>query len=93
MPKETTYCSADRHYRVDIGWSREAGHVEIAVKTDAASAILSMADHVPDSDTPGVRYDGQIAWNGLHAQLDRTAVNELIRTLRKARDQAYGRDE
>lgn len=32
-------------------------------------------------------------WNGYWVQLDRRAVNELIRKLRRARDQAFGRDE
>ncbi len=93
MPKETTYCAADRHYRVDIGWNREAGHVEISVKTDEAIGIYSMADHIPDSEQPGTRYEGSIAWSGLHCQLDRAGINDLIRTLRRARDQAFGRDE
>jgi len=30
---------------------------------------------------------------GFHVDLDRTMINRLIRTLRKARDQAYGADE
>ena len=31
--------------------------------------------------------------NGQWIDLDRTAINALIRLLRKARDQAFGRDE
>ncbi len=31
--------------------------------------------------------------NGMYVNLDRRGINELIRTLRRARDQAYGRDE
>lgn len=30
---------------------------------------------------------------GLHVELNRRAINDLIRVLRKARDQAFGRDE
>lgn len=33
------------------------------------------------------------AFDGWHADLDRAGVNRLIRTLRRARDQAFGRDE
>lgn len=29
----------------------------------------------------------------IHVDLDRRAINDLIRKLRRARDQAYGRDE
>jgi hypothetical protein len=95
MPKESTYCVADpeRQYRVDIGWSRDRDHVEIGTLTNTAVGIHNLAQHVPDSETPGSRYEGPIAWNGLHCQLDRRAINDLIRSLRKARDQAFGRDE
>jgi hypothetical protein len=31
--------------------------------------------------------------DGLYMDLDRRGINELIRLLRKARDQAFGRDE
>jgi hypothetical protein len=31
--------------------------------------------------------------DGWYAELDRAGVNRLIKTLRKARDAAYGRDE
>jgi len=31
--------------------------------------------------------------DGLYMTMDRRQINELIRLLRKARDQAYGRDE
>lgn len=31
--------------------------------------------------------------SGLYVELDRVGINQLIRLLRKARDQAYGRDE
>lgn len=34
-----------------------------------------------------------LARSGHYVQLDRTTINELIRTLRRARDQAFGRDE
>lgn len=31
--------------------------------------------------------------NGLYMDLDRSKINDLIKLLRKARDQAYGKDE
>jgi hypothetical protein len=33
------------------------------------------------------------AAGGLHVNLDRQGINDLIRHLRRARDQAFGRDE
>jgi hypothetical protein len=32
-------------------------------------------------------------WNGFFVGLDRRGINDLIRYLRRARDQAFGRDE
>lgn len=63
-------------FRVKVGWSKEAGHVEIA--TVGADGV----DLVP---TP--------KGNGFFVQLDRSGLNRLIRVLRRARDDAYGRDE
>ena len=34
-----------------------------------------------------------LASYGFHVQLDRSGINDLIRKLRRARDQAYGKDE
>jgi hypothetical protein len=34
-----------------------------------------------------------LASYGFHVELDRDGINEIIRKLRRARDQAYGRDE
>lgn len=36
--------------------------------------------------------DDEVSNERWHAQLDRDGLNRLIRTLRKARDQAYGTD-
>lgn len=93
MPKESVYCCADRHYRVGVHWTRDGEHVEISTKTDTALAVHTLVDHMPESQVPDSRYEGQIAWSGLHCQLNRAAVNQLIRVLRRARDQAFGRDE
>lgn len=32
-------------------------------------------------------------WEGFYVDLDRSGINALIRNLRRARDQAFGRDE
>ncbi len=32
-------------------------------------------------------------WDGYHTDLDREGINRLIKNLRRARDQAFGRDE
>ena len=61
--------------RVRVGWSKEAGHVEVATVA-------------PD----GERLEPTPEGNGWFVQLDRSGLNRLIRTLRRARDDAYGRD-
>lgn len=64
-----------------VGWSREAEHVELAVvtmETDNEKLAGTFAEHGDE-----VRY----------MQLDRRGINRIIATLRKARDNAFGRDE
>lgn len=68
---------------VDIGWSREAGDVQIATRLREYEVFY-------DPERP----DGPIPCQyGFYVTLNRTGINDLIRHLRKARDQAFGRDE
>lgn len=68
---------------IDIGWSREAGHVQIASRVRECEVFFD-EDH-PNAPIP-VEY-------GYYVNLNRTGINDLIRHLRRARDQAFGRDE
>ena len=68
---------------VEVGWQAyPAGTVQVGA--------------VQLSNTPADEYrmkiDGKPV-NGWYVSLDRNGLNRMIRTLRKARDQAYGRDE
>lgn len=84
MPKEyvvdymAPHAEDQEPFRVMVGWTRDLGHVEIA------------------TINPNVEGTNE-AWTaaaGLHVHLhDRRQVNDLIRYLRRARDQAFGRDE
>lgn len=82
MPKEIIY---SRHFgtnenpepTVHVGWTREASHVEIATR-------MPKGIQLPCDD---------VVENGWYATLDRNGINQLIRALRKARDQAFGKDE
>lgn len=60
-----------------IGWSKEAGHVEIAT---VAPEGLELDTSLPEA-------------NGWFVQLSREGINRAIRALRKARDDAFGKDE
>ena len=62
----------------EVRWSREGEHVQIA------TTLIEMADHSP------VERKVQGGW---YVTLNRRTINDLIRHLRRARDQAFGRDE
>ena len=76
MPKETIYgySSEDAPKRVDVAWGRDT-HAQMATLTYEGLGIRTIDPESPD---------------GLWVDLDRRSINSLIRTLRKARDQAFG---
>lgn len=83
MPRETI---SGIGYDVKVGWDRD-GSVQVATE-------------MPTSETGPQDLHGLLATfgvgdhpRGLYATLSRAGVNDLIRTLRRARDQAFGRDE
>lgn len=63
-----------------------AGHVQVAIDCDAEylKHLVALAE---DDRVDGTN---MLVFSPV---LDRVAVNKLIRTARRARDQAYGRDE
>jgi hypothetical protein len=94
MPKQMIYplpnpdgTDADR--RVEVGWSRER-YVQVATTTLQPGADRDR-DFIDGSGTETEPV--KPAWDGQFVDLDRHQINELIRTLRRARDQAFGRDE
>lgn len=70
---------------IRVGWSAEHG-VQLDVGLAMAEALGDFV-HVGDVRGGGLRPLSQ----GVH--LDRAAINDTIRALRKARDLAFGRDE
>lgn len=86
MPKVNIYppklkIGADAR-RLSIGW--QPGK-------DAQVAVLKRHLDAAQGDDE-VTASGQTVWLGEWVDLDRDAINEAIRTLIKARDEAYGRD-
>lgn len=66
---------------VDVRWGRDQGYVQVVTKAE---------------DAWGGRWaegEGSHFTDGMYVNLDREAINRLIRNLRRARDQAFGRDE
>lgn len=80
--------------RVSIGWARGQhaqigiGLVDPAAKDKAQTAWSS--DYLLEVETD---QESQQTYVTQWINLDRHTINELIRALRKARDEAFGRDE
>ncbi len=82
-----------------VSWGRDATCVELA--TIAPKGIQQLKDTLEGWGYDLVRREGvgedvdvPASFDGWHATLDdRRLVNDLIRHLRRARDQAFGRDE
>lgn len=98
MPKETVYGASppfgDENPAtavVEVGWNRETGHMQIVTK------CVHSADEspiTPPDVTSETRSSGTIHYtDGFYVDLDRSGINRLIQNLRRARDQAFGRDE
>lgn len=87
MPKEVLYAdgtvvSTGGKPVIEVGWDRDAGSVQIVTK------CLSDLDGRLTPDYEGIHYT-----DGFYVDLNRREINALIRNLRRARDQAFGRDE
>lgn len=90
MPKEavvgclTPYGEGDpRVSLVEVLWAR-GQHVQVV------SRCARAVDHGKPENTETEDYTFS---DGFYVDLDRKGINDLIRNLRKARDQAFGRDE
>lgn len=94
MPKERVYDSCEM-FDLEVGWSREGESVQLGITTHSG---ISIADWLAgQSENRGRSVVEQLAspagFPSLWASLDRAQINRLIKSLRKARDDAYGRDE
>jgi hypothetical protein len=80
---------------IKVGWSKEAEHVEIAVcqmvegvfVEHGFEAILDAGD---ETDPAKLLQLGRLTPR--YIQMDRHGLNRLIRALRQARDDAFGKD-
>jgi hypothetical protein len=102
MPKEYTYADTIPYGEddpgrsvVEVSWSREAEHVQLATRCMNQSTEGSWRppwiNELISEDQPVPTH--VFAQDGWYIDLDRNAINKLIRDLRRARDQAFGRDE
>lgn len=96
MPKQRLIDLATM-YDVEVGWRTGDGdgYVQVGIETNDRRAII---DHlaggaIPREDLDRMLGAGELpAFTGLWSSLDRDGVNQLIRTLRRARDGAFGAD-
>lgn len=94
MPKEVIHDEAGM-YDMVVGWSRGTvenethepigGYVQLGIETsDGASLVEKLR---------GMDVEEAAMFTRVWGTLDRAGCNRAIRTLRRARDQAFGRDE
>lgn len=94
MPRERITTTDDTPFDVEVTWQRDGNLVQ--VNTTAYDADQRLRDWVEvdpktgEGTKPGTAFT---LFNGWHVDLDRNRLNQLIRVLRTARDQAFGRDE
>lgn len=89
MPKEAVYDLTQPH-SVEVSWGREGGYVQVGSRFRDQYFRFIPADEASGefvSNAEPERFDS------LHVTLtERGQVNDLIRLLRRARDQAFGTD-
>jgi hypothetical protein len=93
MPKENTNGVivgdiAGTSFRAEVSWRGDrdgdgTGYVQLATTNENSPFKFEAGG---DPDNPDGRFDG---W---HVTVDRDGCNRLIRSLRRARDAAYGAD-
>lgn len=75
---------------IEVRWGRNE-HVELGARV--VYAVDPSVDYIPTKAEGGGRWPADESISGLYTSLTRPQINDLIRNLRRARDQAFGRDE
>jgi hypothetical protein len=98
MPKEKIY-DVSELFDITVGWAHDRS-VQIGIEThdgrSIADWLAGQEPHVPPShpSAEGLPAGSKLpSFDSLWASLDRGGINRLIKALRKARDDAYGKDE
>lgn len=95
MPRETIRnrngC-ADADFCLSVGWSREGEWVDVV--TYRPDGVIGLREeHGKQGQDGDFREIQAIERPGWVVNLSRHDINNLIRVLRRARDQAFGKDE
>jgi hypothetical protein len=98
MPKEIVYGSElpyGTHEEpgrarsvAEVSWSREGEHVQLVTRCVEASTLETYRGPEIQEERGELTYA-----DGMYISLDRRGINALIRNLRRARNQAFERDE
>lgn len=96
MPKEKIFSAVRNTVNESVPGSSDAvfaraieEQFHLSVGWSRTASYVQVASLAPD----GVALEPTPEGNGFFVDLDRDHINRLIRTLRKARDQAFGHDE
>lgn len=87
MPKETVY-DASNLFDLEVGWAHDRD-VQLGITTHDGRSLAEWLAGLPEAEAGAPLPQFSSLW----ASLDRGGINRLIKMLRKARDDAYGRDE
>lgn len=88
MPKEFVHDDGGM-FSVQVNWGRDSSHVQIATVIDPHDEkVKNLSELISTWDDETCELS-----TGLFSTLDRYKINQLIRVLRRARDQAFGKDE
>ena len=80
MPKDNVNCIDEPNLRAEVTWKPDGG--------EGAGYVQIATVH---TDNPVMIPNGAMI-DGWHVTLDREQINRLIRSLRRARDSAFGAD-
>ena len=81
------------HVQVGIGWVDETPKVINTTGNATAAGLTSSGRYSLDYLNSGETDEAGKVWLSQWCDMDRHTINQLIRDLRKARDEAFGRDE
>lgn len=101
MPKVNIYDPSDtaigtKNRRISVGWSKDQ-HAQLGVgwvdPETKPTDLIGNPDWDADFIVDGASDAEGLVWRSQWVELDRETINRLIRELRTARDQAFGKDE
>lgn len=85
--------SADLPTNLEIKWDKDCGFIQIGVRDLRNSWIQTNLPTTGTSNALSTLNDPAVVESLWVNFEDRASINEAIRTLRRARDGAFGRDE